>query len=260
MEVRMSFHGSPCWFELSVADPAAAQAFYAPLLGWEWADAGMPGFDYRLARSGPDRVAGLMALSECPAGTPPNWMIYLAVDACDATAALAEDLGGTLWKPPADIPGTGRFAVLADPQGAVFGILQPLAMDPPPDGGAFSQRTPGHAAWIELSSSNPRAALEFYRKLFDWRQDMHFDLGPMGGYHILAHRGRQIGGIRALGTAPCPNWQPYFGVASLAKAAQAATAAGGKVVRGPDELPGPTHVAALCDPQGAHFNLIAQNR
>lgn len=256
----MSFHGVPCWFELSVADPEAAQDFYARVFGWEWCGAGMEGFDYRLARSGADMVAGLMALKDCPEGTPPNWLLYLASKDCDATVAQVRDLGGRVWKDPTDIPGTGRFAVLADPQGACFGILTPLPMDPPSPGGAWNQRAVGHGSWIELMTPDPKAALEIYRKLFDWRPDMYFDVGPGGGYHVFAHRGTQIGGMMGLGAAPCPNWLPYFGVAAVSKTLEVITAAGGTVLHGPTEVPGPAFVAACRDPQGAHFAVVGPNR
>ena len=256
----MSFHGLPCWFELSVPDPEAAQAFYAQVFGWDWADAGMEGFDYRLARSGADRVAGLMRLADCPEGTPPQWLLYLAVENCEATAAQLRDLGGQVCKEPADIPGTGRFAVLADPQGAVFGILAPLPMDPPQSGGAWNQLARGHGAWIELMTSAPREALEIYRKLFDWRQDMLFDMGPAGSYHVFAHRGTRIGGMMALGAAPVPSWMPYFGVETVSKTIAAVRAAGGSVLHGPMEVPGPAFVAGFRDPQGASFAVVGPNR
>ncbi|SDE73731.1 VOC family protein [Rhodobacter capsulatus] len=256
----MSFHGVPIWFEGMVADPDAAQDFYAKVFGWDWGDAGMEGFDYRLARSGADLVAGLMALKDCTEGTPPNWTLYLAARDCDATAAQLRDLGGQVLKAPADIPGTGRFAILADPQGAVFGILTPLPMDPPPPGGAWNPRAPGHGAWIELMTPDPKAALETYRKLFDWRPDMHVDMGPAGGYHVFAHRGAQIGGMMGQGQAPCPTWLPYFGVTSVSKTLEVITAAGGTVLHGPTEVPGPAYVAACRDPQGAHFAVVGPNR
>jgi len=256
----MSFHGFPCWFEVSVADPDAAQAFYAKVLGWEWMSAGMEGFDYRLARSGSDMVAGLMRLADCPEGTPPNWLIYFAVDDCDETAAKMRDLGGKVWKEPTDIPGTGRFAVLADPQEACFGVMTPLPMDPPQQGGAWNQKALGHGNWIELMTPDPKAALETYRKLFDWRPDMHFDMGAAGGYHVFAHRGTQIGGMMGLAQAPVPNWLPYFGVASVSKTLEVILAAGGTVQHGPTEVPGPAFVAACRDPQGAHFAIVGPNR
>jgi hypothetical protein len=57
---------------------------------------------------------------------PPNWMVYFAVDDCDAKAALAETLGGRILMPPTDVPEIGRFATLQDPQGAAFSIIKLL--------------------------------------------------------------------------------------------------------------------------------------
>ena len=54
---------------------------------------------------------------------PPYWMTYFAVDDCDATAAKSKGLGGSLIVPPTEIPNVGRFAVIRDPQGAVFSVI-----------------------------------------------------------------------------------------------------------------------------------------
>ena len=52
------------------------------------------------------------------------WMSYIVVEDADATAARTVELGGTVASPPQDIPDVGRFAVLADPTGGLFGILR----------------------------------------------------------------------------------------------------------------------------------------
>ena len=252
----MSFHGLPIWFELSIGDPDAAQGFYSGLMGWEFVDSGMPDFDYRLAKAGAAMVAGMMPLALCPPGTPPNWMIYIGVRDCDAVAAQVEGLGGKVWAAPADIPGTGRFAVLGDPQGAVFGVLQPLPMETPPETGAFAQDRAGHANWIELMSPDPAAAMGFYAALFGWTADGTVDMGPMGSYHLFAHQGRQIGGMMGLAGAPVPYWLTYFGVDDVAATLARTTETGGAVVTGPNEVPGPALTAVLRDPQGAHFAMV----
>ena len=148
----MSDQGAPCWYELATADPAASQAFYGPLLGWEFQDAGMPDFTYILALSGADMVAGLM---QPDAPMPEFWMVYFAVDDCDAAAARVVDLGGGVHRPPEDIPGTGRFTIVTDPQGAAFGLLQPLSGG---TGSAFDRSQNGHGNWHELHSTAPEAA------------------------------------------------------------------------------------------------------
>jgi hypothetical protein len=58
----MNMHGRPCWFELSTSDVDGAAAFYAPLFDWTIGASAMESFDYRLAMSGTEAVAGLMGL------------------------------------------------------------------------------------------------------------------------------------------------------------------------------------------------------
>ncbi|WP_347265745.1 VOC family protein [Paracoccus sp. (in: a-proteobacteria)] len=254
------YHGKPCWFELSTAPEAlaAAGAFYGRVLGWSVADAGMPGFTYHLASAAREMVAGLMQMPEDCAGTPPHWMIYLDVDDVDAAAARVTALGGRVHRPPSDIPGTGRFAVVTDPQGAAFGLLQPMPMQPQPpaESGAFDQKKPGHGNWIELMSSDPAAALDFYAALLGWTRARAVDMGEMGSYQLFSWQGRDIGGMMGLGQAPSPCWLPYFGVDGVNAAVVRIAEAGGKLAHGPIEVPGEAHIAVAQDPQGAWFAVV----
>jgi predicted enzyme related to lactoylglutathione lyase len=59
---------------------------------------------------------------------PPTWLVYFEVADTDATVATAKANGATVFSEPTDIP-AGRFAVLADPQGAVFGVIKSAPMD-----------------------------------------------------------------------------------------------------------------------------------
>ncbi|MBM3603875.1 MAG: VOC family protein [Alphaproteobacteria bacterium] len=251
------YHGKPAWFELTTAPGqlAAAGTFYGKVLGWDLADAGMPGMTYHLASHGGDMVAGMM---EATTQMPPGWLIHFDVDDVDAATALVTGRGGKVLHPPTDIPGTGRFAVVSDPQGAAFGLLQPTPMDPqPPAGsGAWNQRKEGHGNWTELMSTDPDAALDFYAKLLGWTLSQTMDMGDQGTYRIFAWNGTQIGGIMGLGHAPQSRWLPYFGVNGVAAAVDRVTGSGGTLIHGPQEVPGPAFVAALRDPQGADFALV----
>lgn len=254
------FHGKPCWFELDTARGAldAARDFYGKVFGWSVADAGMPGMTYLLASHGGDMVAGMMEIPPEAAGMPPNWMSYLDVDDADAAATKTASLGGQVLHGPADIPGTGRFAVLADPQGAVFGVLQPLPMDPQPpvDSGAWNQQKESHGNWIELMSTDPDAGFDFYSELFGWTKGTAIPMGEMGSYQLFAWNGSDIGGMMGLGNAPVPCWLPYFGVNGVEAAMQRIQDAGGSVLHGPMEVPGPAFIAVARDPQGAHFAIV----
>jgi len=75
--------------------------------------------------SGPTGMTGGMyTLTPEMAGMPPSWMPYFVVEDADATAAKASSLGGTVLKGPDDIPNVGRFALIRDPQGAMFYIIR----------------------------------------------------------------------------------------------------------------------------------------
>lgn len=260
----MTLQGTPCWFELSTSDLAGAGRFYATILGWQITDSGMEGFTYHLARTGDGAlVAGMMGPDAQPDGVAPNWLVYLAVDSADQAATRARAIGGAVLNPPADIPGTGRFAVLADPQGAAFGVLEPAPMEQPrPDGGgAWNQQKAGRGNWLELMSSDPEAGFAFYADLFGWQAGERLDMGEMGGYQLFTHDGATIGGMMGLGDAPLPVWLPYFGVdAPVSAVGDRIRAAGGRVHAGPHEVPGPAWIIVAQDPQQAWFAIVGAQR
>lgn len=118
-----------CWNELGTPDAAKAGDFYSGLFGWGKNVQQMGPMTYTSFMNG-DRPAGGMYEPTAEMGEiPPHWLAYFAVADADATAAKAIELGGKIFVPPSDIPGTGRFAVIQDPQGAAFGIIK-LAHSP----------------------------------------------------------------------------------------------------------------------------------
>src|SRR4051795_3797697 len=122
--------GALCWNELCTRDPGRAATFYGGLFGWVDEAMAMAGFEYTVFKRGDQPVGGAMPIQPEWGDMPPHWSVYFAVEDCDACATSAGRLGGTVIKAPADIPGVGRFAVLRDPQGAVFSVLQAAAATP----------------------------------------------------------------------------------------------------------------------------------
>jgi predicted enzyme related to lactoylglutathione lyase len=118
--------GAFCWGQLDTTDTAKGEAFYKSLFGWGAKTGGEGANAYTEWLLGGTPIGGMMRKAkEDPA--PPHWLAYFNVADCDATAAKAASLGARTYVPPTDIPGTGRFAVFADPQGAVFAIFQEAA-------------------------------------------------------------------------------------------------------------------------------------
>jgi len=117
--------GALCWSELTTRDPDAARAFYTALFGWtakdsdaaavmqytEFSNQGQPGM-------------GMMKMPEhMPAHVPSYWMPYFQVLNCDEATGKATGLGAKVMVPAQDIPSTGRFSILSDPQGAMFALF-----------------------------------------------------------------------------------------------------------------------------------------
>lgn len=112
-----------CWNELMTNDTERAKDFYTKLFGWKTkTDAGATPYTEWI--NGEDHIGGMMQIQPEMGPMPPAWGLYFAVDDCDAKVAQAQSLGARTYVPPTDIPNVGRFAVLADPHGAVFNVIK----------------------------------------------------------------------------------------------------------------------------------------
>lgn len=119
--------GSFSWNELNTRDTAAAEAFYTSLFGWTASTYEMGPFPYTEFKLGDRSVAGMLPMPPMiPAEVPAHWRVYFSVADTDAAVAFVGEAGGQVFAGPMDIP-QGRFAVLADPQGASFAVIAMIA-------------------------------------------------------------------------------------------------------------------------------------
>jgi predicted enzyme related to lactoylglutathione lyase len=115
-----------CWNELATRDINTAKDFYRTVFGWVGDTNAYEGTTYTEWKLGDHSVGGMLQIDEdWPDEIPSHWMVYFHVEGCDAAAQRAEELGGKVQVPPTDIP-PGRFAVITDPQEAVFSIIEPV--------------------------------------------------------------------------------------------------------------------------------------
>jgi len=106
-----------------------------------------------------------------------------------------------------------------------------------------------------------KSAFAFYEKLFGWTKAEAFEMGPMGTYQLFATGEEPVGGMMTKPDAiPVPNWGYYFNVDAIDAAAERVKAAGGKVLMGPAEVPGPMFIIQCMDSLGAYFALVATKR
>lgn len=250
-------HGTPIWYELMTADPDAAKRFYDPLVGWTIGAAPPGGMDYRMIAAADGQVGGVMRITpEMEAGgAKPGWLMYVGVDDVDATAEKAKELGATIMVPPTDIPDVGRFAFLADPQGAPFYVMRGNS---PESSTAFSPGALGRCSWNELWTSDAAGAIAFYGALFGWENRETMDMGPMGGYHFLDLGPVRLGALaQSQQAGQQTRWNPYFTVRNVDAAVDRVKASGGAVTMGPHDVPGDSRIIMGTDPEGATFALVS---
>lgn len=146
-------HGDFIWYELMTSDADAAVAFYGAVLGWQSRRAEGSPMDYRIFGIAGEDVAGILPIPPDAdhAQMRPGWLGYVAVDDVDAALAKVTAAGGARHVPPTDVPGVGRFALVADPQRVPFYLMRG-AMEG--ESTAFAQAKAGHCHWNELAAAD----------------------------------------------------------------------------------------------------------
>ena len=243
------------WYDLMTSDPEAAEDFYGQLIGW--GTQLMDGGDkpYKMWTNNETPLGGVMELPEeaRAAGAPPHWMAYVAVEDVDAAVEQAVGLGGSTLHPPTSIEGAGRFAVLADPQGAVFAVYAHAGEEESPSG----PLQVGQFSWNELATSDYKGAFAFYSDLFGWEPQEAMDMGEAGIYQLYGLDSAPLGGMfnKPDEMPGPPMWLNYISIGDVTTGVEKVKSLGGQVVNGPMEVPGGDLIAQCLDPQGVLFAL-----
>lgn len=241
--------GLPIWYELITPDPDAAQAFYGAIMGWTAVRQRGGMGDYRVLSAGQTGVGGIMAQPDAmPGGAA--WSPYFGAADVDGMAEAAKRLGGEVHVEPTDIPGVGRFAFLADPQGAAFYLMRG---DSEEDSRAFAPTVEGHCSWNELVTSDQAAALDFYGTLFDWTKAGAMPMPDgAGDYTFIQSGDTRLGAMmNAAEAGTKPYWNFAFSAGDIDTAKAAVEQGGGTVRHGPMALPDGGWLIQADDPQGA---------
>ena len=120
-------HGAMTWNELCTKEPETAADFYEAVLGLK-AETMQTPTPYTVLKANGREVAGILKTTPEMGDLPAQWDVYFASDDVDATVAAAVKAGGVAIKGPFSIAGgAARMAVLQDPQGAVFEVMEMAA-------------------------------------------------------------------------------------------------------------------------------------
>ncbi len=247
------------WYELMTDDQDKAVDFYGKVVGWDVRDSGMPGMRYMIFGKGGKDVGGIMSWTSAGTSKPTKWVGHVHTTDVDAeTAAVVAD-DGKQWRPPTDIPGVGRFSVVADPQGAEFLLFEPKTTDAPARLGPTEN---GNVGWRELATTDWEKAWEFYSGHYGWTKAPAVDMGPMGTYQTFMTTEGDGGGMMTIppemaGKMPGPAWLFYFIVDDIQAASERVKSNGGSITHGPVQVPGGGWIVQGLDSQGGAFALTA---
>lgn len=250
--------GDFIWYELLTTDVAAAAKFYAAVIGWQCQKFESSDRDYYGFSIGGAFVGGAMTMPAGACEGGPTWLGYVGVESVDASVADIVKAGGKLTMPAFDIPGVGRLAMLADPQGAPFYVMRGAS---DATSTVFAPGTSGHCAWNELTTSDQNAALAFYSKHFGWQKGDAMPMGERGSYQFLIQNGVVIGAISpGMDDKQKPRWRFYFAVDDIDVAHKAVLGNSGTVMLEPMEVPGGRFIVIASDPQGAVFGVVGPRK
>lgn len=253
-------HGTPIWYELMSNDPEASKAFYDAIFSWNVQPPPAGEQDYRMIDTGSGLVGGVLKLTQGmrDGGARPVWLMYIGVEDVDACAKTIEAAGGSIHLAPFDIPGIGRIAMAADPQGIPFYIMRGASNE---ESTVFERTGMGKCNWNELSTPDAVAANAFYAKVFGWSYPDKMSMpGDMGDYVFVAVGETTIGATMKRPPGGPTGWQFYFRARDIDEAATTIAAKGGKVLDGPMEVPGGDRVLVAEDPHGVRFGVAAPGK
>jgi predicted enzyme related to lactoylglutathione lyase len=250
--------GSPAWLDLGAPDIDAAAAFYGAVFGWQAQAFDEEMSSYKAFRLDGKAVGAVGQLTE--EGARSAWMLYFHTPDIEAAVKAVEEAGGTVRTPPSEVADEGRFAQVTDPQGAQFALWQPGSYP-----GIEAVDGPGSLGWIELYTTDSKAAQDFYGRVFGWTgQDMELP-GGGGTYTMVTPKDcppeRMFGGVMAVsdmfasGDAR-PYWHPVFGTADCDATVAVVREKGGSVSMGPEDAEGVGRLAVCNDPAGAEFVVL----
>ncbi len=246
--------GKLIFVELVTPDLTAAKRFYGGLFGWTFRDIQSSEVEYAEAFLGGSPVAGLVH-KKLPASEhrQPAWLSFFSLRDVDAATRVAVQNGAKVLFEPHSIADRGREAVFADPQGAVFAVLDSSSGDPPD-----VLATPGEWIWSSLITSDPNTDAAFYQKLFDY--DVFELPASEGAQHLLlASDSYARASVNTLpGNRPnvYPHWINYIRVEDAVKMTAKAVELGGRVLIEPRIDRHGGKVAVVIDPSGAPFGLL----
>ena len=243
--------GKFVWGDLFTSDVELSRAFYEQLFGWQWVVVRQPPRSYGMLYADGIPVAGIVhrAPASGSAGYG-RWVHYISVADVSAAQQLTQRRGGRVLLTRQQVAERGEFAVVADPDSAIFGLMRSTSGDP----GDFRVAV-GEWLWYQLFTRNPTIAAGFYESLIGYstsdRPDSH-DIVDL----VLASTGYARASIGALSedSKASPTWVGFIRVAEVGPITAKVRELGGEVLY--ESTSDVSDIAIIADPNGATLGLL----
>jgi predicted enzyme related to lactoylglutathione lyase len=240
--------GKWVWAELFTEDVSAAMRFYGEAFGWSFQAFPAPrGAGYTLALADGEPVGGMLQRGhEYQQQRGSRWLGMISVVDVAAAARYAAAHGGKVVVPPRVLAGRGEVALLADPEGAPFGVIRSSGGDPL-DFLADDRQW----VWIELWAKDPKAMAQFYAGLAGYEITPQERPDGSTGFLLASGGYTRCAVIASPAPKAAPAWLPYLRVEDVKAATAQAERAGARVVVAPNHAVRGGSVALMVDPTGA---------
>ncbi len=244
--------GKFVWFDLATDDLENQKTFYGKVFGWKFRSISNSDDKYTLIVNGSSNVAGMFSVKPregAPVGA--LWIGLMSVNDPAEAIIKVKAAGGAIHTQPTSMANRGTYALVRDPEGALFGVMKSDSGDPVDESTDI-----GDFLWMDLFANQPEKLGQFYRQLAGY--DISQDEAKEGVDRlILTSQGKSRAGIVPLPKdANRAGWLPYVRVEDVNVTLKKVTEAGGIIMVAPDKDLLDGDLAIFSDPQGGVLGIV----
>jgi len=248
----ISSPGKFIWFDLATPAIVDQQIFYEDVFGWSYQNPVQTDDAYVLVTNHGKAIAGMFSVKQ-PGGEQDGatWIALMSVEDPEKAVQTAKANGGSLELGPVHVARRGRHALLRDPGGALFGVLNSDSGDPPdqevPIGGVF---------WVDLFTREVDKMADFYSKLVPYSVTEREVAQGINGRLLSAQDRPRAGIVPVDEEANRTAWVPYVRVENVEATLEKVVDGGGFAIVAPDEAILDGNLAVFVDPNGGVMGIV----
>jgi len=244
--------GKFIWFDLATNELEKQKAFYGAVFGWTFRPVGNSTDDYTLIMNDDKNIAGMFSVKPKEgANAGALWIGLMSTDDPAQAVATVEHLGGAVHTPPITLAQRGTFALLRDPEGALFGVLKSATGDP-----SDKAVVTGGFIWMDLFANKPAKESEFYQKVVGYEISTSEVKDNVERIVLNAHGKPRAGVVPLPKDANRAGWLPYVKVEDVEATLKKVTETGGYIMVAPDNELLNGNLAIFSDPQGGVIGVV----